>query len=124
MSLRILFDLELGIVRARIDGVPSLTEIAAALAEHLDAGPLPADAPSLWDLRELDFPSLDRRFTERMVEVRADEPRRRGARIALLVADDLGFGMMRMYVLLSDPLGQEMAVFRDEAAAERWLCGD
>ena len=116
-------DLALGIVRARIDGAPSLAEIQAALQAHLEEGRLPPDAPALWDLRELDFRSLDRRFTERMVAVRADEPRRGAARIALLVADDLGFGMMRMYVLLSDPLGQEMAVFRDEAAAERWLCG-
>jgi hypothetical protein len=44
-----------------------------------------------------------------------------GARRAIVVETDLGFGMSRMYELSRGDLVQTIRVFRDVEKAERWL---
>lgn len=124
MSFEVSWDAGDELIRARIEGAVTLAELADSLRTFIASGAHRPDASSLWDLRAFDFARLDRRFTEAMVSMRRDAPERGSARIALLVSDDLGFGMMRMYALMSDDLPQQVDVFRDEAAAVGWLRGD
>jgi hypothetical protein len=44
-----------------------------------------------------------------------------GSRRAVVVPSDLGFGMARMYELLSEDRGGGTRVFRDYGEARRWL---
>jgi hypothetical protein len=48
-----------------------------------------------------------------------------GARVAVVVADDVGYAMTRMHEILSDvdALPMEICAFREWVAAERWLDG-
>ena len=124
MSVEVRWNAEQQLIRAKIEGMITLEELASTLRAFVASGEHRPDAPSLWDVRAFDFERVDRRFTEAMVGVRRDRPERGAVRIALLVADDLGFGMMRMYALMSDDLPQQIDVFRDEDAAVRWLRGD
>lgn len=48
-------------------------------------------------------------------------PFARDARRAIVVASDVAFGMARMYMLVSDRDSSVFRIFRDLAAAERWL---
>ena len=59
-----------------------------------------------------------------MILVRRRYPERARARIAYVVASDLGFGMSRMYELLSDASPQYNALFRDHDEAMAWLLAD
>lgn len=43
--------------------------------------------------------------------------------VAILVANDVQFGMARMYMSLTDPVHPWTEVFRDAAEAETWLSG-
>ena len=38
--------------------------------------------------------------------------------------EELGYGMCRMYAMLSEHLPQEVSVFKDIASAENWLLGE
>ena len=40
---------------------------------------------------------------------------------AIVVTDDVAFGMAQMYAILTRPLGIVVEVFRDVESAERWL---
>ena len=81
----------------------------------------PPDIRTLWDARGFDFRDITRSFEERMVEIRKDYPRRGKARLAFVVADDLGFGMARMYEILSEGLPQRSRVFRSFEDGQEWL---
>ena len=123
MSVEIRWDAEDQLIRGRVEGVLTLAEFADSLRAFVASAAHPSDAASLWDLRALDFERMDRPFTEALIGMRRDAPERGSARIALLVGDDLGFVMMRMYALMSDDLPQQVDVFRDETDAMRWLRG-
>lgn len=76
---------------------------------------------SIWDLRELDFTKITPQFVRACVDIRTSLPERHPARIAFVVDDDLGFGMMRMFEILGDSLDDTTMVFRDLSDAEEWL---
>lgn len=44
-----------------------------------------------------------------------------GRRISICTDNDLAYGLSRMFAVFASPAGYEVAVFRDPAAAERWL---
>jgi len=44
-----------------------------------------------------------------------------GTRRALVVADDTTYGLCRMYATYAESVGQVVAVFRENAAAEAWV---
>ncbi len=81
----------------------------------------PPDVDTLWDLRELDFTEIDSNFERELIQVRDEFPERRRARLALVVEGDLGFGMSRMYEILSESLPQQSKVFRSYSEGEEWL---
>ena len=75
----------------------------------------------MWDLRELDFAQMDASFQRRLISARNRYPVRERARIAYVVAGELGFGMTRMYENLAGVSPELNRIFHDHAEAERWL---
>jgi len=99
----------------------NLDEIKKAIVLLTKSTQFPADANTLWDLRELDFAQIDYDMERQLIAIRRQYPERGQAKIAFVVSSDLGFGMMRRYEMLSDNLPQHIRVFRDDAKAEAWL---
>jgi len=99
----------------------NLDEIKKAIALLTKSTQFPADANTLWDLRELDFTQIDHEMERQLVAIRRQYPERGQARIAFVVDTDLAFGMTRRYEMLSANLPQQIRVFRDYAKAETWL---
>jgi hypothetical protein len=81
----------------------------------------PPNIRTLWDLRELEFTEIDRRFEESLINISKQFPERRSAKIAFIVKTELGFGMIRMFETLADKLGYETMVFRSYSEGENWL---
>ena len=107
-----------------IEGQTSIEELGQALGKITNSTEFPPDVKALWDLRKLDFTQLDTNFGEALVSLREQNPKRGNTKIALIVEKDLGYGMCRMYVMLSEHLPQEVSVFKDIASAENWLLGE
>lgn len=81
-----------------------------------------AGMPLLLDMREIDFSMLDRDGIERLVTGIAEQPGGGPCATALLVAEDLAFGMTRMFEARVDGVDERLRrVFRDPDAALRWL---
>ncbi len=99
-----------------------IREATLALVAHPSFHP---HLPTLWDLREA------RAGDVTMDEIRSltsDNESWLGAaerRVALLVARDVDYGVMRMWTALAEgPLPARRRVFRDLEEASRWLQGD
>jgi hypothetical protein len=108
-----------GWLRTRATGRVSYAEIAAHLDEEERARA--GDEPELFDATgaTTDITAAQVRALVR----RADAMLRRGGvgPTAIVADDAVFFGMARMYELLAELDGIAVAVFRDVAAAERWL---
>ncbi len=96
-------------------------EFQASLQEILQSDQFPPDTRTLWDLRELDFSTIDSLMEKRLINIRRKYPERGRARLAFIVAGDLAFGMGRMYEILSEDLPQEIKIFKKYSEGENWL---
>ncbi len=121
MPVELYYDSSRHILRGTVSNPLDRDDIDRLMKEIVDAEDFPPDTPAIYDLRGLDFRTFDKGFAERLIEIRRHYPRRGNARIALIAPDDLGFGMTRMYQLLSDDLDQAIMVFRSVEEGEQWL---
>ena len=102
--------------KASIDG---FTKLSDALHTHPDWVPGTA---VLFNLLKLDFSDLDRYGIDDLVELGIKDKQRRGApRIAILVGDDLAYGLTNMWISLSSELQGEARIFRLPSEALDWL---
>lgn len=122
MPLQITYNRQKGILYGVVDAQVKLEELAKAMRNISEANEYPPDVPTLWDLRKLDFTAINKDYLEKLISLRQDNPQRGQARIAIIADEDLGFGISRMYEMLSEGLPQRIMVFRSVDEGEVWLC--
>lgn len=81
----------------------------------------PADVNTLWDLRQADFSGINSQTLRQYLFHREKYSYRGNTKIAFVTADDVSFGLMRMYEMLSVDLPQQIMVFKNYQEAEDWL---
>ena len=121
MPIEITYDSEKKILYGTIINPASTEDFQAAMENVTGSGDHPPNVSTLWDMRALDFTLVNRDFLDRLIAIRRQFPARASAKIAFAVADDLGFGMARMFENLSAGLPHQMMVFKNMAEAEAWL---
>ena len=118
------YDTEKRALYGVMSGDLSVEEYAAVSKAIVSSDSHPPNIRSIWDLTGLNFSAMSREFLDRLVRVRYSMPKRHPARLAFVVANDLGFGMSRMFEIVGEHLGDETMVFRDLSEAEEWLLRD
>lgn len=99
--------------------VDRLKDLLTTMLEHPDFRP---GMPSLWDLRNCDLSLVDAPAMRALRDFNIERSEARGrARVALVTATDVGFGIMRMYEARVDVPTAVTRVFRDRAEAEHWI---
>ncbi len=95
---------------------PAIDDILAIGAMLAEAGDYPR---RLWDYSSIEFPfSIDEL---RELGRAARQINRQNARIAVVVADDLGYGSMRVMAVHFENDTTSLGVFRDKQEAIHWL---
>ena len=113
------------LIRTSITGTIEAEDVRRYFQAITSAPDLPPSTPALVDLTETDFGNFNAQFGEQLIALREQFPDRVGARLALLVSDDVGYGVSRIYQILSADLpGHLTAVFREESEALAWLLQD
>ncbi len=108
--------LEDGVTCIEATRPPGIEDILAIGAKLAEAGDFPR---RLWDYSSIEFPfSIDEL---RDLGRAAKQMNRKNARIAVVVADDLGYGSMRVMAVHFENETTSLAVFRDKHEAIRWL---
>ena len=112
------FDPERGLINTVASGEVGLRDVAAHLRE-VSAQPW-FPAPALADLREVSGSTPSDEVRAIVGLLRQLAPQLSSAPIAVLVASDLSYGLVRMLELLLDDV-IAIRPFRDPEAAIRWL---
>ncbi|GAB4335996.1 MAG: hypothetical protein Kow0089_05970 [Desulfobulbaceae bacterium] len=105
-------------------GEVSADEIGRAIRKFYSEGPVTRNV--LWDLSRARVEDITRDDIRRIIGApEKSHEGRRGGRTAIVAPDDLAFGLSRMY---QASLGEaflvfQLRVFRETAAARRWLDG-
>jgi hypothetical protein len=120
MSLE--FDQEQGLFRVTLTGCVDIVrslQISEQILKHPNFRP---GMPALWDCRNADLSSLTFANFQKLRAFQAERILIRGnARVALVVSDELSFGLGRMLQQVADLPNIEFNVFRDFRPAERWV---
>ncbi len=106
-------------------GEISKDDIIDAYDESLKISDLKADTSVIWEFRKVSLPNL----TDTVNQVRAiadyikenSRKEKSNYKVALVAADDLVFGLARMYQSVATFLPVEFMVFRKFTAAEDWV---
>jgi hypothetical protein len=121
MEFQISVDPTTGWGRTTISGELDLDDFRRLFAAAWSHPEYSAVEKAIWDFRD----ATTRMRIGDLVELTswiADSKSRRGAStIALVAADDVGFGVARMFHAVQPEHGWQIAVFRDEVAASDWL---
>ena len=108
--------LEDGITCIQATKPPGIEDILAIGAELAEAGDFPR---RLWDYSSIEFPfSIDEL---RELGRSAKQINRQNARVAVVVADDLGYGSMRVMAVHFENDTTSLGVFRNKQEAIQWL---
>ena len=109
---------------ATVEGVFVHHDFIQAMAEITSSEEYSPDVNTIWDVRKLDFGHVDEDLERLVISIRKTIDEKRGnTKLAFVVADDLSFGMTRMYQTLSEmsELSQEMKIFRKAEDARNWV---
>ena len=114
------FDISIkqGILYVRATGEPTADEIIQVL-KKLQDGTAYTHKLRLWDYRNADF-KLEKGELER-VSRQASKADGEPGKVAMLVNQDLAFGLARMYEVYRESVSTRVEVFRDESKAVAWL---
>ncbi|MEE4302388.1 MAG: hypothetical protein V2J24_23310 [Pseudomonadales bacterium] len=114
------WDPELRVLIVRVRGAMTVEASVTVLQEISAGGAWPAHVATVWDVRAASFPNASGAKLRSLADRRAGFDDRLRARVAMVADDDLNFGLMRMFEMLSAHDEGAFCVFRDFDAALRW----
>jgi hypothetical protein len=117
-----LFDLSAGIVTHIAQGELSLEEIESEFAARLLNPAFRPGLGVLWDLRGASLTGLTTRQIETLVEFNHErKDARGGGRAAIVVSQNLDYGIARVFQVYAEDLPWETMVFQDLEEATTWV---
>jgi|GEM_PF-3217814 len=86
---------------------------------------IPVNANALWDLRKMQFDNIDLEFEEKLINVMKMHTEKRGSAKVAIVSDYvLGEPLVKLFLILSEELNQNIKMFKTVEEAELWLIGE
>lgn len=122
MGVTIVYDMEAGIIRARLFGDFSLEEFGEKFDRMMDSSNVPRGADAIWDTRDMDFSSLDPYLMNRIITLREQYRADRNRAWAAIVANPNNRAYFRkLYEMMPKATAERIKVFSQTRDAERWI---
>lgn len=122
MPTSLSYDRELCLVRVAVSGPVVPAEFDAALTAITTSAEFPPDVDALWDFSDADFRVTQSSDLRLMLDARVARVERGRSLVALVVNDDVAYGMSRIFQALSErTMPQRLTVVRSVGDAERWI---
>jgi len=122
MTIDLKYDTKKGFLQITITGQLIPDELNSLFSQIKESNEYPVDTDALWDLRGTDFQATDEELFQRIIAIRKRYPERSNMKAAFITANDLSYGMTRMYEILSGfEIERTIKVFRDYVEGEQWL---
>lgn len=112
--------IESGVVVNTIDNGDKLEDIGLYIAQNICEW---EKMPVLWDVENFRFETLDPEKIRTFIRKKALlSQKRSGLKTAILVENDLGYGMMRMFQVIAETnIKIKFGVFRTKDEAFEWI---
>ena len=118
------YDKERRILFAHVSGQIDPTEVRHEFQAVLDDPEIPSDSPAVWDLRQMDFSTVDSNMLRTVAADRAEMNEERGAARTAFVVTALDEEIIvRLYYAHTQHIPRETRVFRGLEKAVAWLEG-
>lgn len=106
-----------------VKGVIDINELISHLKQIYSSSDFNPNMDVFWNLCEADFSSLPTEDIRRFMEFVGDHwGKNDNSKAAIIVSNDLGFGLSRMYeMLLSSETSSKVNVFRGIDKANEWM---
>ena len=128
MTIDITYKPEKSFLYILVKGQCSLEEYKVAMDEITHSEQFPANINAIWDVRDQDFRSITTDTVNSLIEISEQYPERKPAHVAFIAKDNLAYGMLRMYEMLSSikepDSSNNLRVFRTYSEGEKWLLGE
>jgi hypothetical protein len=124
MPVSINYNREKDILYVHVKSPASVIDFQNTLTQIVHSKEYAPDVNTLWDFRELNFVEMDPESLKEMVAIKKSTPQRKGTKRALLIPNDLAFGMTKMYESMARDLPDHIMIFRSFENAELWLLSD
>ena len=121
MPVSINYNREKDILYVRVKSPAGVDDFKMTLTQIVNSKEHASDVNALWDLRELNFVEMEPAFLKEIVAIKKSTPERKGTKRALVIPNDLAFGMTKMYESMASDLPDEIMIFRSFENAEIWL---
>jgi len=121
MPIETIIDQTAGVILHTVTGQLTLEAIRSSFAALIDNPRLRKNTPAIWDFRAANASQVSTDEISQIVDFfQGHIDKRAGHKVAIVVADDLGFGLSRMYEFQALKLRAEIEVFRDFEQAKKW----
>lgn len=122
MAISFEYDSEQKVLIVKAIGEITAEEYSNLMNIELPLRSIPIDVNAIWDLSEMDFSVLDIALERKINEVREKlDEKRKDTKIALVSDYDLGEPVLKMFLIISQHLSQELRVVRTIGEAREWL---
>ncbi len=117
------YDTERKIIYRILTGKITSDQIADSLEDSLNDPGYIHGAPVIWDMRQADMSGL---FTRDFMQAgghikRLTKRRGTGYKMAIVIKEDIQFGLTRMFISLAATLPIKFKIFRSMREAEDWI---
>ena len=109
-----------------VKGVIDIAKLTDYLKQIYNSSNFDSNMDTFWNLLEADFSSVMSKDVQELSRfVREYWGKEGKSKSALIVPNDLGFGLSRMYETLSDAdYSSEISIFKDIDEAKKWIKSD
>jgi len=122
MPINFEYDSNQNVLLIRPVGEINSEEYSNLMKFELPSRNIPINTNAIWDLSEMDFSVLDIELEREIIKEREKiDKDRQGTKIALVSDYELGEPMLKMFLILSKSLGQEIRVIKTIEEAMNWL---
>ena len=122
MAINFKYDSVENILLIRAIGEINIEEYTNFMKLELPSSGIPINTNAIWDLSEMDFSVLDIELEREIIKVREQVDKdRQGTKVALVSDYELGEPMLKMFLILSKSLSQEIRVIKTIEEAREWL---
>ncbi len=123
MPISTTIDVQHSVIIRTLTGEPSIREALAEMDEDFQRPGFHAGMNTLWDLTRASVGHLTAEDVRRLAHGIGERMEGRGAdfKSAIVVPEDLGYGVMRMFGAFADELPIRRKIFRSYGQAWAWL---
>jgi hypothetical protein len=122
MAIKFEYDSDQKILLIKVIGEIKVEDYSNLMKVELPSRNIPIDTNAIWDLSEMDFSVLDIELEREINKVREKiDEKRQGTKIALVSDYDLGEPILKMFLIISQHLSQEIKMIKTVEKAKEWL---